>query len=409
MTLKDLEEKEDIESIYILARYCYRIGEPILEDGEYDIIERYLRAHPTAKIKAYLERTYDDDPVPVELLKAMDMEPLEFVNVADKSNLNAILDEEKSNSIESCVKYEEAFEYFKMLRSNKLDFVASLKMDGVNTKMLFSNDIFSLALSRGRSERDSFDYTKGVARVIPHKLESDIEYLKVTGESFVVEEALPLLRQKYDEKKYKTSKSSAMSMLRVQHASEDYKYLKTVVFSAEGLADTLHDMFDKLEDAGFSTAPHISFSWEDIPEDFDTFCKWLDDNIFDPIHELGLGMPSDGVVIEVDDLLWIGEQKNQYSTRQKALKFSYWAFHCEYGIITDIEIAQQRVYKSVKVKIQPMTTYDGCEARVINTFNPGILIKNDLFIGQKVYFERNSGAVNILVHGARLDAQLSGD
>ena len=50
-----------------------------------------------------------------------------------------------------------------------------------------------------------------------------------------------------------------------------------------------------------------------------------------------------------------------------------------------------------------MQTNDACEAKIINIFNPSILIHNDIKVGDFVYFERNSGAVNILIHGKRLD------
>ena len=55
------------------------------------------------------------------------------------------------------------------------------------------------------------------------------------------------------------------------------------------------------------------------------------------------------------------------------------------------------------IHIERMQTNDACEAKIINIFNPSILIHNDIKVGDFVYFERNSGAVNILIHGKRLD------
>ena len=405
MTLQELIQNKDYVNLYILARYFYRIGEPFIDDKMYDQIERLLKCTETesSQLGAYFSRTYDDDPVPVELLNQLGIKPAAFVNLNEKSDLFSYLDEEKSMSIESAVSYDEAFEYFKFLRAEKLDFMASLKMDGDNTKMLYVDSEFALSVSRGRNG-EAFDFTANSAKVMPRFIESSNKYMKVIGESYVLPEKLEYLRQKYDPGKYKTSKSAAMSLLRVAHEREDYQCLSTRVFYAEGLSDTLQGMFEKLEGAGVATPPHRLINWEVIPDNFSEFKIWLKNEILDWIYERSSGIPSDGVVIEVNDLLWSDTQKNQYSNRQHALKFDHWGFKYSKGVISNIHIEQRRVYKSVRVEIDPVVTYDGCEATYINTFDPSILISNDLYVGKEVYFERNSGAVNILIHGQRLHA-----
>ena len=401
MTIQEFYDNKDYKSLYVLARYFYRIGEPFLEDGVYDTIERMLKQTSYCELKDYFERTYDDDPVPVELLAEIGVEPVKFLNIAEREDYFTSLNEDKSLSITSVTSYEEAWKFFEFLRDEKLDFMTSLKIDGDNTKMLYSDDEFALSMSRGR-KGTSFDFTEQSAKVMPRVLKSGQKYMYVYGESYVEEEALPILRSEYDYNKYKTCKSAAISMLRVKHKPEHYKYLKTRVFYAEGLENTLHEMFDNLESQGISVAPHKMISWQDIPANFETFKVWLKNNVFDYYERVGKGIPSDGVVIEVDDLLWIGEQKNQYTNRQLALKFEQWGFRYETGVITDIKVEQRRVYKSVRVMIEPVIQYDGCTATCINVFDPSILINNNLKVGEKVFFEKNSGAVNILIHGQKL-------
>lgn len=400
MTLRDIIKNKDYRSVYVLARYFYRIGEPFMEDGVYDDLERSLKII-APDLEEYFNRSYDDDPIPVELLKSIGENPVLFASLSDKSELYRYLDEEKSNSIQSAVSYDEAYEYFKFLRDVQQDFVVSLKIDGLNTKMLYLDSEFAISLSRGRNG-EAFDFTENSAKVMPRYIHGSKGYVKVTGESYVEQDGLEYLRNKYDSGKYKTCKSAAISMLRVTHDHEDYRYLTTRVFMAEGLAGTLDETFSTLESDGFHTPPHKLLHWVDIPQDFEEFKQWLKSEVMDPMWSLGQGIPSDGVVVEINDLLWEGDQKHQYSNRQHALKFEYWAFKYDKGIITDIVIEQRRVYKSVRVEIKPVVTYDGCEARYINTFDPSILISNDLYVGKEVYFERNSGAVNILIHGERL-------
>ena len=412
MTLDELIQSRDYLKIFVYARYKYRIGEPVLEDRVYDMLERRLQNDPALAEEAapYLCRTYDDDPVPTALLREMGEEVLTAVDMDKRYQLKQYLDEEKSSSIKSYVSYEEAYEYFRFLKAEKLDFMASIKVDGVNTKMLYEDGKFAVSLSRGRKGMECFDYTENSMKVVPGLIDLGRGYIKVVGDSYVDSRGLGALRKEIDPDKYKTAKSAAISLLRVAHDRHYYNSLHTVVFFAEGIADTLEGMFDRLEKEGFETTPHRLFSWEDIPDDFEEFSIWLDREILDPLFESGGEIPSDGVVIEVNDLNYTGCQSNQYNSRQCALKFKQWSFKVFRGIIEDIVIEQRRVFKSVRVKIHPMVTDDGCSATYINSFNPSILVENDLYVGKEVYFEKNSGAVNILIHGKRLqEVALGGD
>lgn len=403
ITINDLIHCKKFGTLFILARYFYRIGEPILSDAYYDVLEKALREHHYETFKEYLNRTYDDDPVPVDLLNIIGINPIQpHYDSKERSDLYAYLNEDKSFSIASVTSYAEAFPFFEMMRTEKLDVVVSLKIDGVNTKMLYENDKFALSISRGRAEGNSFDYTDNSAKIMPLEFKTGKQLLKVTGESFVTDEGLPVLRQRYSKPDgYVTGKSAAISMLRVRHRHEDYQYLKTKVFSAE-FGDTLSDSLLVMKDAGFDVVPFFIIRWQEIPIEFDEFCNWAKSSIFDSMWNLGKGIPSDGVVIEVNDLHWTGVQHNQYVNRQLALKFEQWSYKVYKGVITNILIEQRRVNKSVRIEIEPIVTSDGNKARVINSYNPSILINNDLYVGKVVFFERNSNAFNTVIHGERL-------
>lgn len=392
-----------IDDVFVLVRYAYRIGEPVISDAAYDNLEKEFKIR--YPVSEYAHRTYDDDPIPYQLLDEFGILPVTFNSESDYTDMVSVLNDEKSLSMSSVTKVEDAWPYFQMLRENKLDFMASLKVDGVNTKMLYYQGDLLISLSRGRGAATSFSYMEGSSKVMPKSFcdYKGIEKMRVTGESYVERDKLEYFRKKYDPLKYKTSKSSAISMLRTHHDLEDYKFLHTAVFAAEGLEDTLDKMFNHLAMEGFETVPHQLHSWTEIPSDYNTFKTWLVQEVMTPIAKKGEGMPSDGCAIEVNDLLWAGTQHDQYSTRQLALKFGYWEFKIYKGIITDIKLEQRRVYKSVRIKIDPITTDDDCKAEYINSFNPSILIDNDLYKGKEVYFEKNAGAVNILVHGERLN------
>lgn len=55
MTVNDLIAQGDLQSVYILARFFYRIGEPILPDNIYDQLERALKVS-SKELADYFER-----------------------------------------------------------------------------------------------------------------------------------------------------------------------------------------------------------------------------------------------------------------------------------------------------------------------------------------------------------------
>lgn len=406
MWLQDFCKQKRFHDVYVLARYFYRIGKPIMDDTTYEILEKAVEDVYKTELESFFSRTYDDDPTPFVLLEEIGVEPILPTIDEEHQELVKVLDEDKSFSIRSVTNYQEAFQYFQWLREIQKDFMVSLKMDGINTKALYLNGEFALSMSRGRTG-NGFDFTSTSRYVMPEKINVHKEELKIVGESFVLYDKLEYLRDKYDKDGYKTAKSAATSMLRVKHDVNDYRFLKTVVFATDGLAHTLQETFDKLEKEGVTVVPHFKLGWKEIPETFDSFCSWLKEAIFDRMYNMGIDYPSDGVVIEIDDLGFLGTENEKYISRQLALKFEYWAYEYFVGIVKDIHIEQQRVFHSVRIEIEPMKTNDGCNACIINSFNPAILIDEDLYIGKKVYFERNSGAVNILLHHDKLKKLLS--
>lgn len=404
MTIQQMIQEKRYAAIYVLARYFYRIGEPVISDELYDNIEKLFREKYYDRFAEYLERTYDDDPIPTELLKILGVNPVPVASSnTERLNLYNYLNEDKSFSIRSVTNYDDAFLFFSGAKERKQDVCISLKVDGVNTKMLYVDDKFALSLSRGRDEGNSFDYTDNSSLIMPPVFASGKKMLNLVGESFVLDEGLLFLRKKYDKPNgYVSGKSSAISMLRVRHDVEDYSFLKTAIFSAN-IGSTLTESFDILEQNGFLVVPHFLVKYSQIPVTLEEFKVWAKSEIFDRMWSMHGFFPSDGIVAEINDLSWTGMQHNQYVDRQLALKFEQWSYKLYKGYVKSIRIEQRRVLCSVRVEIEPLVTSDGNTARIINVFNPSILIKNNLHEGMPVFFERNSNAFNNVIYGENLE------
>jgi NAD-dependent DNA ligase len=392
-----------VSDVYSFVRYMYRVGTPVVSDSFYDKLHAYCVQNGIAP--EYTNRTYDDDPIPYELLKELGVEPIVPEEVyRERQELYRYLDEEKSLSIMPVTEYSDAWNYFQSVRGQRL--VMSIKVDGIFTKRLIMNGQLMLALSRGR-KGNAWDMTDTLALVVPSYHEELTGEVKIYSESFVMTEALNVLKEKYDShlppdlRRFKTEKSAAITMLRKKHDVEDYRFVRSLVFNAEGLGTKVSEILEKAKSLGLETVPYLVIEPEEVPSTMEEFKEWLQAKLI-VMWELKGNIPSDGVVVEVDDLSYAGDITNQYSSRNIALKLGDWSFNYYPAIVKDILTDEQRrVECACKVTIEPVYANDGTKATTINVFNPRILISNGINVGSKIYFERNSGAVNILLHGGR--------
>lgn len=390
----DLSEMNYHES-YILARYMYCIGSPILTDATYDKLHDILVEK--GELKEYTSRCYEDDPVPIGLLEKFGI--LRLQKETTKRD-TSFLAEDLSTSIRKVESMEETYQFFKKFRGASK--IVSIKMDGVNIKSEIDKKELKLSLTRGRKAQ-GFDVTDAMLKLMPKNMFLPGRFV-VTGEAFVPQQHLLHFKEKYDSSKHKTTRTSALSILRryQSYDDKDFEFLKFYAFYADGLGQTVEEMYKHLEDAGFCVPPYMLLEAE--PDSYDEFCIWLTE-IMDRMYDLQLkaGLPADGLVIQLNDNSIQTKITNQYDERQIAVKFSHWSSKIYDGVITSIIIEQRRVFCCCKVTIEPVITSDGCEAVVINTFNPSFLLNNNLKVGSTIQFARQSGTVNVFCNGTMLD------
>lgn len=393
MNIQEMWKAKRYVDVFILARFHYRIGRDLIDNKTYEIIEDALQKANLAT--EYMDRTYDDDPIPFELLKEINATNL-IPNMANISKYSQSLDEEKTLSIKARRTVDEVFEFINSI--GKEDIVISLKADGVNCKVLYVNDFLELALSRAREAGSAFDYTKGLSKVLPTKLDTDYNEVKVFCETFMEPNYLTELR-KIDPNIYKTPKSSALSLLLRDHADEHYQHMISLAFGIEGIDNlaTVEDRFKYLESVGFRTVPWMIIKNAEIPKDKVAFGDWLF-NLCEQFSNNTKGLSSDGLIFEVNSLDWKATVTGKYTNRNIAVKMFHWDGKQHVGKVKDIIIEQQRVEASCRIEIVPILTDDGCTATYIQGYNPDILMSQGINIGSTVTFERDSGAINKLVY-----------
>ena len=398
--LKQLIDSGNVVDVYILSRYMYRIGEPLMDDATYDGFERNLKEYD--EFKHLTEKSYDDDPIPKELLDKYGIGFLAISN-DNKNDYCKYLDADKSMSIGALYDYREAYNYFMAHTNDRL--IASLKANGINTKSLWIDGEYKATMTRGRAT-DAIDITQNAYRKLHNLSITHDGNMTLYAESLVDVDKFEELPR--NEGVFTSSRMAAISMLRTNYDDEWYKFLQFYFFGAEGLKPTIHETLDYLDECGFNTVPRLIVEPNSAPEDYQEFCIWLKREVFDKLYkeQLTRKMDADGVVIDVDNYSYTGEVKNQYSSRNCALKFEYWSGLVYTGIVEHIVIEQQEVDASCVALIKPLKTEDGATCTRVNCYNPSKLIEAGITIGSKIHFIRNSGAISVMVSGEELEKLL---
>lgn len=409
----DLIDCGRIEDLYKLSRFCYRVGEPIINDSDYDILHNFMKEN-LLEID-YVNRSYDDDPLPVKLIEEFGLNHL-IPSFSESSNIYSdFINGETSMSIKPIDSFKECFNYCMSTKGKAK--TLSIKINGVNIKGVIDKEdddsIYSKVFrTRGRNG-DSFDVTKNMNRIFNSKVSVDSfidsegnklspSTLYLTGECYIVTSCLGKLVSPSG-LEIRVPRSGAMSMLRTDYKDEEYSYLKYKIFRCEGLTDSSYENLQILKRAGYDVVPMIKIEPSEIPDNYEEFCDWLKDKMdyFKSICDKEF-IQADGLVMDVDDVNYIGDINGQYSNKNVALKFYHWSHKYYKAKVREIIIEQQAVDCSVVLAIDPLSLEDFSEARRVNAHSLGILISEGISVGSDVWFKRHSDVYNVLVYGNEL-------
>lgn len=406
-----LVEPNRIVDLYRLSRFCYRVGEDLISDAAYEMVEGIVKSENLSNL---VNQTYDDDDVPYDLLEEFNLTHLIYSGEQEgMSEYEQFLSSDKSMSIKALDNYEDVFDFFNSVRGN--DLFVSAKVNGCSSRSVYKNEDYKVTMTRGRKENSRpINITRNASRVVPNKLKNSAEDLDscvkvIYGEFAVDDDKYELIPRVKGGNPFTSSRMAALSILRVDVPSEWYNSLKLYAFNADGLSDTLEGTFLELKKSGFSTPPGYLVKAEEVPENFDDFRNWVKNRILTPLYLecKDKNIPTDGVVVEVNDRTYVGTINNQYVSKNCALKLEYWSHKYYMGIVKNIIIEQQAVNASVVIEIEPIKTEDNVVARRVQTYNLSYLVDNNIYIGAPVYFIRNSEAISVLLTGKALEEALN--
>lgn len=364
---KRAQELRDKLNYY--SRKYYVDDDPEIEDYEYDMLQRELKA---------IEDKYPDLVTPDS--------PTVRVGGSAENLFSKVEHRVRMESLQDAFSFAEIEEFDRRVRETERDvhYVVEPKIDGLSVSLEYTNGVLTRGSTRGDGDVGE-DVTANLrtVRSIPLKIKTPLPFLEVRGEVYMPKSVFASLvtRQELDgEKPFKNPRNAAAGSLRQKDskvtASRGLDIFVFNVQQIEGAQLSSHKQsLDFLREQGFHTIPFYTRF----------------DNITDAISELkrigeirsGLEYDIDGAVIKVDDF---AQRERLGSTS----KFPKWAVAFKYPPeekttkLVDIEIGVGRTGVLTPTAVFEPVLLAGSTVSRATLHNQDFITEKDIRIGDEV-------------------------
>lgn len=351
------------------SRKYYVDDDPEIEDYEYDMLQRELKA---------IEDKYPDLVTPDS--------PTVRVGGSAENLFSKVEHRVRMESLQDAFSFAEIEEFDRRVRETERDvrYVVEPKIDGLSVSLEYTNGVLTRGSTRGDGDVGE-DVTANLrtVRSIPLKIKTPLPFLEVRGEVYMPKSVFASLvtRQELDgEKPFKNPRNAAAGSLRQKDSKVTAgRGLDIFVFNVqqiEGEELSSHKQsLDFLREQGFHTIPFYTRF----------------DNITDVISELkrigeirsGLEYDIDGAVIKVDDF---AQRERLGSTS----KFPKWAVAFKYPPeekttkLVDIEIGVGRTGVLTPTAVFEPVLLAGSTVSRATLHNQDFITERDIRIGDEV-------------------------
>lgn len=336
---------DDIYERFIVARWCYLMGESILSDVEYDHLEKeFKEKFPEDE---HSKHGWAFDECPTELLA--------------KHGLNHLICNPvmgyMAESIDSINTQELFEEVFRSLNERSR---LSFKIDGWNTRVSYYNGVLVKVESRGRSGNNLS--MNELAPLFPKRIKI-MGRVAITGE-------LNIPNRKWKDFKAITGNNDQRASVRTALARGMIDYLEFVAFNIFCEAGyEYNDSYELLNELGF-TCPR--FKWVSNYDELVKAIKYMS-YISKAYYYL-----TDGLVIE-------------NSNMQLAIRLGAWEEQAMCSYVTGYTSNQGMYGVFMNVTCYPIRI-DGKKFTEVSINNIASIIENDLQVGYPIAFVLRSSA-----------------
>lgn len=250
---------------YIIARWAYSVGQPIMTDAEYTVLDRAMKAkYPQ---NPYCKRSWSSDPCPVALLKEFGYPSLiKAVVLSDKT--------ESIPSLNSLIEVRTAYEAMHAKHS------VSYKIDGWNIQASYYNGELINIQTRGRAS-DAMD-ASAVAPLLPKQIPETGRVL-VVMECSVPDAEFAWFKETFGVTSQRGAVSTALA--------NPEKCLSHIAIHAHGVrcSNRVSNKFNLLKSWGFQVP---MYAWVQNYQELMDQVKAFSD------YKEQYGVPTDGLVVE---------------------------------------------------------------------------------------------------------------
>ena len=351
------------------SRKYYAEDDPVVEDSEYDRLQRELLT---------IETRYPD-------LQSPDSPTVRVGGSAD-SLFTPVPHPVRMESLQDAFSEDELWSFDKRVRETASDarYVVEPKIDGLSVSLEYENGVFVRGSTRGDGDVGE-DVTANLrtVRSIPLRLSADVPFLEVRGEVFMPKAAFVSLLQKQEEngdKPFKNPRNAAAGSLRQKDpkvtASRQLDIFVFNIQRVEGKTLRSHkESLEYLKTLGFRVIPGYTL----VPDAA---------GAIDAVRQIGrdrasLSFDIDGAVIKVNDFA-------QRAALGSTAKFPKWAVAFKYPpeekqtTLVDIEVAVGRTGVLTPTAILDPVLLAGSTVGRATLHNQDMISEKDIRIGDTV-------------------------
>jgi DNA ligase (NAD+) len=371
--MKDLRKKIEFHE-----KKYYVDNDPQISDYEFDLLIKELET---------LEQEFPDLITPESPTQRVGEQPIEgFVSVEHSMpmlSLDNCYDEQELRDFEGRIK--------KIIPSEKIEYVAELKIDGLGIAVIYRNGKFSQGVTRGDGIRGD-DVTANVKTIKSLPLALDTKHnVEVRGEIYLPFSSFRRINQEREnegESVFANPRNAAAGSIRLLDPKEVAQrgldmFLYSVLINGEEKQNQSENL-DALKRLRLKTNPHsqVCQSMEEVLEFYQEWQEQRDSLDYDV----------DGIVIKVN------------STKQQSLlgstaKFPRWAISFKFPArqattkINDIVIQVGRTGALTPVAILEPVKLSGITISRSTLHNEDEIKKKDIRIGDTVLVERSGDVI----------------
>ena len=335
---------------YIIARWCYAIGENFIDDIEYKCIEEKIKEE--IPDNEYVNRSWSDDPCPIELLQKYNL-------MCYYRDIKFAYKSESIRSINTLEQFE--IQFATLAEPSRLSF----KEDGFNIQINYYNSKPISAETRGRTGNSL--NANSVLQIVPKEIPIKGK-VKITGECTIPNAKWKLFQLDYDNVSQRNSVSTCL-------ANGLSEYLCFTAFNIQ-MEDqqVIGDQYELLERFGFNTPFFITVST------FDELKRGIQ---FMGKQRKVYRNPTDGLVIE----------NTKY---QLAIRIGEWQESVLKSYITEYSENVGMHGNPMLVKIYPVKSSEGTTYTTVSVTNIQYILDNNLQIGSPIAFDLRSMSAPVL-------------